>query len=166
MVDLAGRLSNPREAVETLADQEWRDSGSHLRGSAGVSERPNLGHAAALAEQRGRLSNPVQRRLSETVIEQLLRDYVAGWSIDALAERLHVHRTTIVSHLDRRGIDRRRNARKMTDGSVRQAGARYASGDPLNVVALQFGVDAKSLAREFRRAGTEIRSRRGWPPRS
>ena len=106
----------------------------------------------------------MQRRPSETIIDELVRDYVAGSSIDSHAERLPVHRTTIISHLDRRGIKRRRNVRKMTDRSVRQAAKRYASGESLKVVAIRFDVDARTLAREFKRAGIEIRTRRGWHP--
>ncbi len=52
----------------------------------------------------------------------------------------------------------------MTDSSVSQAAKIYGSGEPLQVVAAQFDVDAKTLAREFRRAGVPIRRRRGWPP--
>ena len=52
----------------------------------------------------------------------------------------------------------------MTDRSVREAAKRYGSGESLKVVAVQFDVDAKTLAREFRRAGVPIRPRRGWPP--
>ncbi len=122
------------------------------------------GSPVVVQKEKGRLSNPVQRRPSETIIDELVRDYVAGSSIDSLAERLHVHRTTIISHLDRRGIKRRRNVRKMTDRSVRQAAKRYASGESLKVVAIRFDVDARTLAREFKRAGIEIRTRRGWHP--
>jgi transposase-like protein len=110
------------------------------------------------------LSNPVQRRLSNADVDDLVRAYRAGSSIDSLAARLGVNRTTIISHLDRRGIERRRSVRKMTDRSVRQAAKSYAAGESLVQVASQFGVDARTLAREFRRAGVPIRPRRGWPP--
>ena len=106
----------------------------------------------------------MRRRLSGAAIDDLVRDYVAGSSIDSLAVVLGVHRTTIISYLDRRGIERRRNVRKMTDHSVHQAAKRYASGGSLKVVAVRFDVDARTLAREFKRAGIEIRSRRGWHP--
>ena len=95
-------------------------------------------------------------------VNSLVRDYVAGSSIDALAEKLHVNRTTIISHLDRRGIERRKSVRKMTESSVREATRRYESGDSLKAVAFQFDIDARTLAREFRRAGVPVRPRRGW----
>jgi len=111
----------------------------------------------------GRLSNPVQRRLPEHDVDEIVSAYLDGLSIDSLAAQLCVHRTTIIDHLDRRGIERRRVVRKMTDRSVRQAGKRYATGKSLKVVAHQFGIDAKTLAREFRQAGVSIRPRQGWP---
>jgi hypothetical protein len=72
----------------------------------------------------GRLSNPVQRRLSEAIVDDLVSAYLDGSSIDSLAAELGVNRTTIISHLDRRGIERRKVVRKMADRSVRQAADR------------------------------------------
>ena len=113
-------------------------------------------------DQEGRLSNPVQRRLSELAVDDLVRDYLAGSSIDTLAMQIGVNRTTIIHHLDRHGIERRKSVRKMTDRSVLQAAKRYEAGESLSVVAARFGIDARTLAREFRRAGVPIRRRRGW----
>ncbi len=66
-----------------------------------------------------RLSNPVQRRLSRAEIEQLIQHYREGASINDLAgRRYHLHRTTVIHHLDQAGITRRRVVRKMTNESV------------------------------------------------
>ena len=111
--------------------------------------------------ERGRLSNPVQRRLSSVEVDQLIDDYRVGASIDGLARRLGVHRTTVVHHLDRAGIARRRVVRKMTDESVALAAARYEEGASLALVASEFEVHQRTLARELRRAGASIRPRRG-----
>ena len=116
----------------------------------------------AVSEERGRLSNPVQRRLSSAEIEQLIRLYREGASIDGLARRYEVHRTTVIHHLDQAGIARRRVVRKMNDESVALAAARYEQGASLAVVAAEFGVHQRTLARELRQAGTPIRPRRGW----
>ena len=104
----------------------------------------------------------MQRRLSEREVDELVTAYLAGSSIDSLAAQLAVNRTTIINHLDRRGIERRKSVRKMTDRLVLQAAQRYAAGESLKVVAAPFGIDARTLAREFRRAGVPIRRRRGW----
>ena len=115
-----------------------------------------------MSEERGRLSNPVQRRLPRAEIQQLIHRYREGASINALARRYEVHRTTVIHHLDQAGIARRRVVRKMTDESVARAAARYAQGASLAVVANEFGVHQRTLARELRRAGASIRQRRGW----
>ena len=98
-------------------------------------------------------------------VDALCSAYLKGVSIDSLAARLGVNRTTIISHLDRSSVKRRKAVGKMTDRSVRQAAKRDESGDSLKVVAARFGVDAKTLAREFTRSGISIRQRSGWPQR-
>ena len=112
-------------------------------------------------DQEGRLSNPGQRRLSERQVDELCTTYLEGSSIDALAARSGVNRTTIISHFDRLGVKRRKNVRKMTDRLVQQAAEFYRSGASLEVVATRFGVHARTLAREFERAGVQTRPRRG-----
>jgi len=114
-------------------------------------------------EEKGRLSNPVQRRLSDHELDELTHAHLEGSSIDALARRFAIHRTTVIGHLDRLGVPRRRTVRKMTDRAVQQVATRYRRGESLKVVAAKFGVDARTLAREFSRAGVQIRPRRGWP---
>ena len=162
VVDLWGRLSNPSEILERLADQGWSDparpSETVTEPARGADSNPPVGSL----EQMGRLSNPVQRRLSAADIADLCRLYQEGCSIDSLARQYGVNRTTIISHLDRAGIERRRVARKMTDDSVGKAAKRYDEGAPLAVGAQGFNVHARTLAREFRQAGVSIRPRRGW----
>jgi len=50
----------------------------------------------------------------------------------------------------------------MTESLVAQASKRYSDGLSIADVASEFGVHARTLAREFRRAGTVTRPRRGW----
>ena len=164
-MDLWGRLSNPSEILEHLADQGWSGPvwpSETVTGPVGVPESDRAGGSL---EQRGRLSNPVQRRLSVADIGDLCRLYREGASIDALARQYKVNRTTVITHLDRLGIERRRVARKMTDDSVATAATRYGQGASLTIVAQEFGVHARTLAREFHRAGVAIRPRLGWQPR-
>jgi AraC-like DNA-binding protein len=161
-VDLMGRLSNPPETLECRADQGERGTPPLRRTtSKGATRSSNLPESGDL-EEKGQLSNPVQRRLSLRVVDELVRLYEEGASIDALGRRYGVHRTTIIVQLDRRGVRRRRVARKMTDPLVAQAAKRYAEGLSVADVASEFGVHARTLDREFRSAGTRIRARRGW----
>lgn len=127
-----------------------------------TTELPGSDRRPGAQEEEGRLSNPVQRRLSAAEIEQLIRRYREGASIDGLAHYYEVHRTTVIHHLDRAGVARRRVARKMTDESVALAAARYEQGASLALVARELRVHQRALAREFRRAGATIRPRRGW----
>lgn len=126
---------------------------------------PRSALSSVAPEQEGRLSNPVQRRLSDADVDELCDAYLDGSSIDSLAAGFGVNRTTIISHLDRRGIARRKSVRKMTDRMVEEAAIHYESGEPLKTVAARFGVDARTLAREFRRSGHPTRVRNGWPVR-
>lgn len=164
-MDLWGRLSNPRAAVKALAVQGSHHVRHPRTAADDTRDRAPGRSSGEVPEQEGRLSNPVQRRLSATAVDDLVSDYVAGSSIDALAAELGVNRTTIISHLDRRGVPRRKSVRKMTDVSVREAANHYGAGESLKVVAARFEIDARTLAREFDRAGVPTRPRRGWPPR-
>jgi AraC-like DNA-binding protein len=111
-------------------------------------------------EERGRLSNPVQLQLSASEIDALIGLYRDGFSIDALARRYQLHRTTVINHLDQAGVARRRIVRKMTDDAVARAAAGYRKSASMAEVAAKFGVHSKTLAREFRQAGVTIRPRR------
>ena len=71
-MDLEGQLSNPDEAVETLAGQGPRASRrSHETPSEGPNRAsdPSLG---VVPEEMGRLSNPVLRRRSPAQIDRLV----------------------------------------------------------------------------------------------
>lgn len=161
-MDLWGRLSNPSEILETIADQGWSGPARPPETISTPAGGPDSDPAATGLEQRGRLSNPVQRRLSATDIGDLCRLYREGASIDSLARQYEVNRTTIITHLDRADIERRLVARKMSDDSVARAAQRYGEDAPLAVVANEFDVHARTLAREFRQAGVSIRPRRGF----
>ena len=60
----------------------------------------------------------MQRGLSQAEIDRLIDRYRDSVSIDGLARRYEVHRTTVIHHLDQARITPRRVARKMTDESV------------------------------------------------
>ncbi len=80
-----------------------------------------MGHRVRSPEEAGRLSNPVQRRLSSTEIDRLAQAYADGISNDALARLYDVHRTTVMAHLELRGVPRRVNRRELSDHDVSEA---------------------------------------------
>jgi IS30 family transposase len=51
----------------------------------------------------------------------------------------------------------------MTDEAVDEVATRSREGLSLAVVAADFDVHARTLARELRRAGVSIQKRNGWP---
>ena len=157
-----GRLSKPPDAINTIVEQGRSERRRPPRASQPPAAPDATPRRAEPQEKRGRLSNPVLRRLTDAEIKQMIQQYRAGASIETLVRRYEVHRTTVMAHLERAGNARPRMVRKMTDQSVAVAAARYEAGASLPVVASAFGVHDRTLAREFRRAQVPIRPRRGW----
>ena len=127
-MDLMGRLSNPPETLECVDEQGERDTPPPRRTTSKGTKRSSNPPEAGDLEEKGQLSNPVQRRLSPGVVDDLTHFYKEGASIDALGRRYGVHRTTIIAQLDRRGVTRRHVTRKMTDPLVTRASKRFAKG--------------------------------------
>lgn len=119
---------------------------------------PQHGSGDGASEQRGRLSNPVQRRLTDTEIDDLVTQHEAGSTIEMLASTFGIHRTTVMTHLERRGIPRRA-PRKLSDRSTAEAARRYESGETLAEIADGLDVATSTLTRELQLAGVPIRRR-------
>ena len=164
-VDLKGRLSNPLKIAETLVALGSEQIGASPGDVETTRIRPSDGHTQGPREEKGRLSNPPQRRLSPTDVDDLLEAYRAGATINQLAVEFSIHRTTVASHLDRHGVPRHSDQTAWDDEILAQAAELYASGSSLADVAHQFGIDAQTVANRFRRAGVAVRARRGWTPR-
>ena len=157
-----GRLSNPSKAAKTLILQ---GSTSYRKGwdtEEGATDRLVDGAVDFSNEEEGRLSNPVQRRLSKAEIDDLIRYYGSGMSVNVIAHRFGIHRTTVMNHLESRGVQSRRSRRKLSTATVVLAASRYAGGLSLASTAKIFGVSGTTITRELRAAGYEIRPRRGW----
>jgi len=103
-----------------------------------------------------------QRRLTQSDVIQLAQEYTAGSTVNQLANKYSVHRTTVLAHLERQHVDRRRITRRLTDADVEDAARLYEAGNSLKATARRFEVDAETLRREFARAGIQTRPRRGW----
>ena len=165
LVDLMGRLSNPHEGIKTLISQGSTTDIQARSSSRNVVNVVLNSVSSTQSEEEGRLSNPVQRRIASAIIDHLVDDYVSGLSINALSRRFGIHRTTVMKHLESRGVQRRRNNRKLSAAKVALAAGQYAKGLSLVSVAKEFGVNAATLTREFRAAGIPIKPRRGWAVR-
>jgi hypothetical protein len=104
----------------------------------------------------------VQTRLRSAVVDELVRTYQDGSSVRQLAATFSISRTTVLAHLEKRGVPRRVQHRKLTDEDVRAAADLYGHGLSLTAVGQQFRVDAQTVRKEFSRAGVVTRPRRGW----
>jgi lambda repressor-like predicted transcriptional regulator len=185
-VDLEGQLSNPDKPLKTLTPQGSRAKTSArqarlARQKQGGSPRQpasddELGHysnpAAGLAgEDQTRpdddaplpaAPHPTRGRLRLPDIDALVDRYRAGDTINELADRFGINRTTVIAHLDRRGVQRRALSKQWDHKTLTYAVRSYADGSSLAAIAEQFGLDPSTVANRFRRAGVPIRPRRGW----
>lgn len=162
-MDLKGQLSNPAQAVRSLAGQGSRSLQDHGAVPEIGLPGPPTGSRSRPGKEKGRLSNPVQRRLTDREVDDLVTQYEAGSTIDTLAQEFKIHRTTVMAHLERRGVPGR-STRKLSHRMVIEAARRYAGGETLAEIAAAFRVAPSTLTRELRLAGTPIRPRGRRPP--
>ena len=112
----------------------------------------------------GRLSNPLQRRLCPTDITELIAAYRAGATINELADRHELHRTTVAARLDRHHVERHHSHNAWTSETLAAAADLDATGLSLAAVAATYGINPQPVVNRFRQARIPTRPRRGWPP--
>jgi DNA invertase Pin-like site-specific DNA recombinase len=100
-------------------------------------------------------------KLTEEQVSELVAMHARGTPIDELAAGFDIHRTTVMTHLDRAGAERRTG---LIQRHLNEAHSLYESGSSLARVAEHFGVDAETVRRAFNDAGISMRPRRGWQP--
>jgi DNA-binding CsgD family transcriptional regulator len=104
--------------------------------------------------------------LQTAQILELVQQYVAGSSVPQLAEQFNINRTTVLNHLERRGVPRRANLRKLTDEDIAEACRLYQEGRSTKQLGPQFGVDPETVRKALHKKGLRMRSRRfSSPPR-
>lgn len=99
------------------------------------------------------------RRLTSGEVDDLLALHATGVMINDLAVVFGISRTTVMSDLDRAGVERRTG---IIERHLEQAEQLYASGWSLAKVGKHFNVNAGTVWRAFRRAGVPMRPRSGW----
>jgi hypothetical protein len=83
-----GRLSNPSTVAEAVLQQ---GSIARLRSTPAANNtcrQPPKEAVGDFNEEKGRLSNPLQRRLREGDINRLVKLYLSGLTINAIADRM------------------------------------------------------------------------------
>jgi hypothetical protein len=145
-----GRLSNPGKDFVQISDKGVR----------------NLGRRRDLEVECARQFAPANRqtqiRLGPADIKRLIAAYADGNSVLQLAARFNIHRTTVLAHLERNVVPRRRSSPKLSDGDVHQAAVLYCDGLSLKVIGVRFLVAPDTIGKALRRMGVKIRPRRGW----
>ena len=113
--------------------------------------------ASEVPERRSGVMRGSGRRVGAEVEAAVVRGYRSGETIDALAERLGIHRTTVMAVLERRRVPRRRQGQVLSAAQVERAVALYGSGLSLKAVAGELGADWRVVTRALRDAGVVIR---------
>jgi transposase len=81
-----------------------------------------------------------------------------GSEINDLAEHFGIHRSTVIAHLNRQGVEgRRRQGRALSDERLHQAGEFYVAGHSLIETGDRFDVDRRYLRKALPAAGFELR---------
>lgn len=110
--------------------------------------------------RRAPATRQAQRRVTPAEVDALTMLYRDGATIEALATMFGLHRTTVMEHLDRENVERRR--RGLDNDEIARAAELYAAGDSLATVGKTLGVDGATIRRAVLAAGAAIRPRRGW----
>jgi hypothetical protein len=145
-----GRLSNPDKDFLQVSDKGVRDSGCRRDVDA-----ETVKWLASCDRQ-------AQIRLSPHDIERLIAGYAEGSSVLQLAARFNIHRTTVLAHLERNGVPRRRSGPKLSAEDVNEAAVLYRDGPSLKVIGVRFLVAPDTIGKALRRVSVKIRPRRGW----
>ena len=92
-----------------------------------------------------------QTFITAAEVDALVGDYLAGMSVQALAERFGIHRATVVSHLRRRNVPSRRPGLGLDEKAEAVRLAR--AGVSMRAIALRMGVDRKAVRAALVEAG-------------
>ena len=138
MGSLRSTFANFAPRLNTLVTR-WK------RGVYRVAKRPENG---SIRDSRG----PVVRRIEnlQTIVtasevDRLVDDYLAGASVNELAERFGVHRATGSPHLSRRRVVRRRPGLGVEEAA--EAVKLHQGGVSMRAIAHSMGVDRKAARR-------------------
>jgi transposase-like protein len=160
MVDLKGRLSNPLDIAEALAAQGPQPIDGLLEGVETAQIRPSDDHAEGPREEKGRHSNPPQRRLSPAQVDQIVTAYLDSTTSRQICRELDMHRTTVDNCLKRVGAKQPRQP-VLTETDIDEAEAAYLAGESWATIARRFDVDPATIGRLLKLRGEDMRPRRG-----
>ena len=116
------------------------------RCSRGMYKGPKRASAPPVEDARGSLVRRIetaQTFLTPAQVDCLIEDYNAGMSVQALAKKYDIHRTTVSAHMSRRNTPRRRPGL----GTDEQAEAvrLFRAGVSMRAISRSMGIDRKAV---------------------
>lgn len=147
-MDLSREFSNFSPQAKTLA----------RRLSRGVYRHDRRPAEPRIRDSRGPLVRSIgmaQTFLDAGQVDELVAMYVAGRTMQEIAERFRVHRTTVAIHLRRRSVPVRQG--KLTGGQIAEIGTIYEQGFTLAEIGVRFDVGQDTARRAVLEAGGTIR---------
>jgi DNA-directed RNA polymerase specialized sigma24 family protein len=157
LVVLSGQLSNPTRSLSG-ALRAYR-SMPPLASGDGFRSRPLVVTAGQGTTVHA--VKQVQRRLGEPEIDEAVRLYQAGATIQQVATQLGVDRKTVSRQLKAQGVTLRLVGLSSTQ--IEEAIELYGSGLSLAQVGERLGVDAGTVHARLRERGVVFRDTQGRP---
>ena len=108
---------------------------------------------------RAPAASPGPKKLSSSIVSNVISDYSDGVPVHELAKKYGVHRATISGHLDRAGVSRR--PRSLTEAQIDEAVELYESGLSLERIGKRLGFDSTTVLKELRLRGVRTRDTHG-----
>ena len=105
----------------------------------------------------GPLLHQAQKRLDPEQVARLIADYRAGELVNDLVNAYGIHRSTVLDHLKRQGVRRRRS--RLTIPDIEKIVGLYASGESVETIAVELRIGATTVRRALVKAGVELRRR-------
>ncbi len=96
-----------------------------------------------------------QRRLTREQVDQLVTEYQAGDSMQVLALRWELHRTTVAGHLLRTGVPLRRQG--IPNQELEEAVRLYGGGWSCQRLAERYDCDDETVRQALKRSGVKMR---------
>jgi hypothetical protein len=107
-----------------------------------------------------RTTKQVHRRLVQAQIEELVKAYQGGATLNELAERFLVHRDNVSRALQDQGVPRR--YRLIEGERLRDAISAYNAGKSLAAIATEQEVSVDTVRMALIKASVPMRPRPGW----
>jgi transposase-like protein len=106
------------------------------------------------------LNYQAQKWLTPEEIVGLVEAYPGGSTIKDLAATYGIHRWTVLEHLKRQGVPRRRS--KLSQVDIDKAIDLYRLGHSMQSIAETIGSNSETVRQRLIKSGVELRARRGW----